>query len=378
VSTLVGDVEPRRSAIAVGGPRYDALIALLCAVFQGGAYLDLWAHVHQPELETFFTPWHAVLYSGFLAVAAATVVPLLVRRASPASWSRMLPAGYDLSLVGVLIFFLGGVLDMLWHTIVGIEVDVETLLSPSHLVLAVGSTLMLTGPLRAGWRRATQTSAPWPAILSLSYLLSAFSFWTQYAHQLGRPWPAAGNRPTAAIFPVVAPDPLFRAAEIQSTFVAHALGIASIVLQAALLAGVLLIAVRRWGGAFPAGAFTVVLGLNALMVGVARDQLAFVPAALVAGALADVLVRGLRPSVRRAGALRTVAFAVPAVYFALFFGAVAVVRGVWWSVPLWSGAIVLAGATGWLLSWLVAPPAVPGEVAGDAPRKFYGAERHNA
>ena len=31
-----------------------------------GLYLDGWAHNNIPELiETFFTPWHAVLYSGY-------------------------------------------------------------------------------------------------------------------------------------------------------------------------------------------------------------------------------------------------------------------------------------------------------------------------
>lgn len=280
MSTLVGDVAHRRSAVAVGGLRYDALIAILGAVFQGGAYLDLWAHVHRPELETFFTPWHAVLYSGFFAMTAATAAPLLRHRRPGVSWSRALPAGYDVSLVGVLIFLLGGVLDMLWHTIFGIEVDVEALLSPSHLVLALGSTLMLTGPVRAAWRRPGQTRASWPAVFSLTYLLSAFSFWTQYAHQLGRPWASAGNQPTQAVFPVIAPDPMFRSAEIQSVFVAHSVGVASILLQAALLAAVVLIAVRRWGGGFPAGAFMVMLGLNAVMVGIARDQLGLVAPAV--------------------------------------------------------------------------------------------------
>jgi hypothetical protein len=358
--SVVAEAVRARPAVAVGGPRYDALMAGVCGLFQAGAYLDLWAHVHRPELETFFTPWHAVLYSGFFAVAAATAAPLLLRRRPGVSWSRALPAGYDWSLVGVLVFFLGGVLDMLWHTFFGIEADVEALLSPSHLVLALGSTLMLTGPLRAGWRRASTTRAPWPAMLSLTYLLSSLTFWTQYAHQLGRPWPASGNRPTAAIFPVIAPDPLFRGVEIQSVFVAHALGVASILLQAALLAGVVLLALWRWGGALPAGAFTVVFGLNALLVGVARDQYALVLPAVAAGIVIDVLVRRLRPSRARPFWLRVVAFAAPATYFALFFATVAVTRGLWWSIPLWSGAIVLAGGVGWLLSWLVAPPAIPG------------------
>jgi hypothetical protein len=114
------------------------------------------------------------------------------------------------------------------------------------------------------------------------------------------------------------------------------------------------------------------------MVAIARDQLALVPPAVATGVLADVLVRRLQPSIRRPAALRTIAFVVPAVYFALFFGAVALTRGVWWSAPLWSGTIVLAGTAGWLLSWLVAPPVAPGEPSSDAPRKLHGAERHNA
>jgi hypothetical protein len=359
VSTVVGDVVRPRPAAAVGGTGYDALIAILCGVFQVGAYLDVWAHVHRPELESFFTPWHAVLYSGFFAVAAATVAPLVFRRTTASSWAQALPAGYDLSLVGVLVFLLGGVLDTLWPTIFGIEADVEALLSPSHLVLAVGSALMLTGPLRAAWRRSGERRASWPAVLSLSYLLSSLTFWTQYAHPLARPWPATGNQPTVAAFAVVAPDPVSRTIEIQSVFVAQAIGSASILLQAALLSGVVLVAVRRWRGAFPAGAFTVVFGMNALMVGMARDQLTLIVPAVIAGVLADALIRRLQPSTARSAALRIVAFAVPAAYFALFFATLAATRGVWWSAPLWSGTIVLAGTVGWLLSWLVVPPAIP-------------------
>src|SRR5262249_51137011 len=57
-----------------GTLRFDWLIAGLSAWFLGGIYLDGWAHTHVPALETFFTPWHAVLYSGFAAVAFALAV----------------------------------------------------------------------------------------------------------------------------------------------------------------------------------------------------------------------------------------------------------------------------------------------------------------
>lgn len=39
-----------------------------------GIFVDGWAHNRFGEsLETFFTPWHALFYSGFLAVAAWTL-----------------------------------------------------------------------------------------------------------------------------------------------------------------------------------------------------------------------------------------------------------------------------------------------------------------
>ena len=176
-----------------------------------------------------------------------------------------------------------------------------------------------------------------------------------------RPWPAAGNRPTAAVFPTVAPDPVFRNAEIQNLYVAHGFGVGAVLLQAVLLSAIVLLAVRRWGSHMPIGAFTVVFGFNALLIGAARDQLHLLPGAIPAGVAADVLLRALRPSLAQPRALRWFALAVPGVYFALYFTNIALTRGVWWSVPLWSGAVVLAGIVGWLASWLVAPHTIPGE-----------------
>jgi hypothetical protein len=344
---------------------YDWLMVALCAWFQAGAYLDAWAHVHLAELESFFTPWHGVLYSGFLAVAVLTAAPVLRRRAPGRAWNEAVPAGYDLSLVGVLVFMLGGVLDMIWHIVFGIEADVEALLSPSHLVLAVGSTLILTGPLRSAWGR-TQTGswrAAMPMMLSASFLLSSISFWTLYMHPISRPWAAIGNKPTVSGLPVVAPDPMaLKNGVVGALYLAHGMGVGSILLQSAVLTGLVLLLVRRWGSALPAGGFTIALTLNALMLGFARDQLMLVPFIAVAGVAVDALVRwlGAHTSV---GRLRALAILVPAAYYACFFVGVALTKGLWWSVHLWTGSIVLAGLTGWLTSYLVAPPDM-----GDARR----------
>src|SRR5687768_507759 len=101
--------------------RFDWLSVVLSAWFLGGLYLDGWAHNHIAELETFFTPWHAVLYAGFLAVAALIAVTQYRNVSRGYAWARALPRGYGLSLLGVVIFFVGAGGDMLWHEVFGIE-----------------------------------------------------------------------------------------------------------------------------------------------------------------------------------------------------------------------------------------------------------------
>jgi WD40 repeat protein len=179
----------------LGNLRLDWLIVALSAWWLGGLYLDGWAHRHVPALETFFTPWHAVLYSGFAACALALLVTQARNMRRGYAWSKSLPAGYGLSLVGAAIFLVAGALDLLWHTLFGIERSVEALLSPTHLLLATGGVLLVSGPLRATWRRIpTGTPLTWragaPALLALLYCYAALGFFTQYAHPFVTNWAA--------------------------------------------------------------------------------------------------------------------------------------------------------------------------------------------
>ena len=140
---------------APGGIGLDCQVVVLSAVFVGGLFLDGWAHAHGRVDQSFFTPWHAVFYAGYAAVASALVASLLRNHARGYPWLRALPAGYGLSLLGALIFGVGGVGDMIWHMLFGIEAGVEALLSPTHLALGLGLGLIVSvsGPLRAVGRR---------------------------------------------------------------------------------------------------------------------------------------------------------------------------------------------------------------------------------
>jgi hypothetical protein len=110
-------------------------------------------------------------------------------------------------------------------------------------------------------------------VLSLVWLLSTRTFWTMFAHPLSRPWAAVGNRPTALVWPLVAPCPslLTQDGGVSSLDVAQILGIDDVLLQTALLMGVVLLTVRRWGWRLPPGSLTLVFTLNASLMGVMRD-----------------------------------------------------------------------------------------------------------
>jgi len=331
----------REHGLPAGGLVFDLMATLVCGWLLGGAYLDAWAHTHVPDLETFFTPWHAVLYAGFLAVAVfhGGAWALAVRRGRP--WRRALPAGYGLSLAAVGLFAVGGVGDLCWHLAFGVEQNMDAALSPTHLLLACAIALLVSGPLRAAWRRPGPGMAPaaWlPLLASLTYALSLATLVTQYAHPYVVVLAAQGATPA---------DPNQ----------AQALGVTSIVLQTGVLIGPLLLVVRRW--ALPWGSLTLVFAANAALLSVMQDQYSFIPAAAAAGLAADALAHWLMPSVRRVRQLRLFAFAAPALVYVFYFLTLALTGGIGWTVHFWLGSTVLAGAVGLLLSYLLVPPALP-------------------
>ncbi|MBF6589493.1 MAG: PD40 domain-containing protein, partial [Ktedonobacterales bacterium] len=158
---------------------------------------------------------------------------------------------------------------------------------------------------------------------------------------------------------------------VVSAFLDQALGIASILLQTAILMGILLFLIRRF--VLPLGALTLVLTVNAVLLSFQHDRFALIPVAVGAGIIADVLFARLRPSAARPGALRVFAFVVPLVYYALYFLALQLSGGIGWTIHLWAGAAIMAGAVGLLLSFLVVPLPLPAEHVITMPAPGVGA-----
>jgi hypothetical protein len=338
------------AAVATGRPRArwgdDLAAALLGTWVVGGLFLDGWAHVNQPGLETFFSPWHGVFYAGFL-VSTVVLARLIARfqrggRLDPA----LIPAGYGLGLVGVALFVTGGLADGVWHTLFGVEVSVAALLSPSHLVLLSGGLLMVTSPVRSAWsspdlpaRAPALTLLPalWATALATAVVLFFFQYLSAFV-----------TRAPSTVAPE-GPDGLL------TTIV----GLASVLVTNLIVVAPVLLLARRWR--LPFGTVALIAGVGAVGLTSLREFAlgALVPAMLAGGLAADLLVAGLRPGPDRPGAFRAVAVLIPLLLWGVWMAVYALAYGIAWPPELWAGVLGMACLSGLGLSVLVLPPAVP-------------------
>lgn len=318
-------------------------MAAVSGLLATGSYIDGWAHNHFVTIETFFTPWHALLYGGFGMCALYLVAAAFYWHNAGYAWRYALPEGYLTGIAGAAVFVVGGMLDMLWHIVFGIEASVDALLSPTHLMLVTGAVMMYLAPLRnvvAEDRDRSSWSQNGPLIFGLLWTLCGFTFFTQYASPFASALSAVGERPGA-----------------NGMLVMQSLGLAGVFVQAALLMGIVLFTVRMQR--VPPGAFTLLFTMNAAYMVVMRvdkllaSPLVLVVAAFCAGVVADALYARLQPSSGRTRSLRIFAFSVPACLYAAYFTAIALTAGTYWSVHLLTGCVFTAGIIGLLMSYLL-------------------------
>lgn len=345
--TAAGTQTARR---AIGGLRFDWVMVILSAIFLGGLYLDGWAHNHGRVDQSFFTPWHAFFYGGFLLTALVLIGAIVVNRLRGYDFFAAIPNGYKTTLTGLMIFGAGGIGDLAWHAIFGIEEDIEALFSPSHLMLGVGLALVVTGPLRAAWMRRGAAPA-WrslgPAMLSVGLLISTLSFFLMFAHPISTIIGGAHHRHFMDDVGVMA-------------------GMLALIVMGALMIGPVLLVMRRW--TLPLGALTLIWGLHTAGMTVLdyehRYQLWMALGMVAAIVVLDLTTWRFRAALRRPDTLRLFAFAAPFLLFATYFVVLDRTEGIGWSIHLWTGSVILSGATGLLLSYLLMPPTPPSEEVG--------------
>lgn len=295
----------------------DHLLTMLFGLWMTiGLFLD--GSFHQDLVgteESFFTPWHAVFYSGFLA-SLGWLAWLSLRRAAgrPDGFLRHLPPGYGGARAGIVLFALGGVGDAIWHSRFGVEKGIDALLSPTHLLLFAGLALILSVPLRAADLGAGPR--PWIEVGSLTAVTLLVAFFANYVWGLG----ISAQVRTAY-------DPVTEVGE-QAVIA----GVGSMLVTTAILfvAARRMLAVAR----VPTGAWVVlIVSVAALVSGAFDEDAEGIGAALLAAVVLEVAGR-----LRLDGRVRFGA-AAGALWLA-YFGLLGL-DGIEWQAEIWLGATVL-------------------------------------
>jgi hypothetical protein len=266
----------------VASHRSDLVTALLGGWFAVGLMLDAWAHNNVPGLETFFTPWHAVFYSGFLAISGWVLWVCRDALRGPSRAIGAVPAGYAATLVAIVTFALGGVGDLAWHTAFGIEQDIAILFSPTHLVLAASMLVIITTPLRSARADPDLPRCPGllrllPAVLSVGFAATLVLLMLQYANVLT-------SGPAAVVFDLTGGD------RGESARFVSSLAVTNLVLVVAVLT-----LARRWRP--PVGTATLVYAFPAALSAAVSGlhHVTLIATVVVSGVVVDLVGRWLRP-----------------------------------------------------------------------------------
>jgi len=307
--------------------RREIVTAALGGWILAGAGLDAWWHVSSPDLETFLTPAHAVLYSGFAVTSWWMVREWRVARTAG------LASVHVPSVVGLGLFAVGGVGDLIWHSTFGVERQIGAVASPSHIVLMAGAALVLSAPLRTAWNRAIagwrQMIAPFLSAVSLVALASlVFSFLSPFVRA-----GAGGTLETQRYWIGEMPY------DVQRTFVA------SVLVSNVILFGSLLALVRRWR--VPRlFTFGLVLVPTVVVMAVGSFRPPEMIAVAVCGAgLVELLHAWLRPSEDRRR-YHLFGFAGPMAFWVSYVALVPTLVGEGWDAELASGAVNWSALSG--------------------------------
>lgn len=340
-----------------GPPALLWLSTVFAAIWGVGGVVDTRYHAHSGfEIESFLTLTHAMLYGGVTGLVLVIAAYLFEGWRLGERRRRWLPPGYPFVLGGALAFMAFGVLDALWHETFGFEVDLEALVSPTHVALVVARMVSMVGLLWAaleyrrgfiGVRRVVGR-ADIPAALAVAFLFGMVSWLLSYSQPFVIDYPAA--EPSAA-------DIHFVEGIDRDQFTARIAGTTGLFFHSALLSLFLVAMLRRL--AMPVGAILIVMIYNGALQVFITDMWSYLPAVLL-GALVGEAIWARLGGMRAEGARHgywLLGAAVPFAQAAGYFGIMMLGGGIAWTIHLWAGAPFMAALYGLVAAAVLVPPA---------------------
>lgn len=344
--------------------RQDLITCLLSSSLFFGLLVDGWSHINLGDDPGFFTLSHALFYAGYAACLIWVIYLIGDNTRRGRTGLGALPQGYGLALAGVVIHGAGGISDMIWHLVIGRETTISALYSPTHLLLFVGMFLIFSSPFRSAWSSKLPAASPWPELLpalwSIALVTALCLFFTQHFFMLRDLSPGIPSGRLVAAIPAPRAQSVIRTIQMRSLI--------GVIWTTMILVAPVLLLVRRWR--LPAGAVTALYTFVLFTLGA---LFTFRPARLfivlpIVGVLADVLVHATRTWSARLVAHRLIGFLIPVTLAGLYFLSLSLRLGIYWPIPLWTGAILFPGLVGAGISTIMWP------FTSDGPRGLVGSD----
>ena len=144
----------------IGETFYDPIILILGMWCLIGLLIDAFAHIAGSVDDTFFTPWHAVWYSGSAAYGTYTIYAIMPKGgmrqlvSEPFKTLRGVENQHKPGVYGIILFAVSGFGDLIWHETLGVEENTDILLSPTHIGLFIGLMMSVSAPVWSAWANA--------------------------------------------------------------------------------------------------------------------------------------------------------------------------------------------------------------------------------
>lgn len=311
----------------------------LCFWFMSGLILDGWAHNHNIGGDSILTPYHYLFYSGFFTIVLFFLFTTILNIKNGTTPSKAFPHGYILTLFGIVIMGVGGTIDLVWHSIFGVEQSIEALLSPSHLLIFLGTGLILLGPINSAWcqlQTRFKFKAQLPMIINVALFITLLNFMTHYINPLVGPFSALNHKAAGVYY-------------------GYTIGLSGTLLQTVIIFGSVLFFLTRWN--LLPGSLTIIFTINAVAMSLMTDHYEITLSIILAGIICDLIMLTIKPSFSILR-LRIFAFLAPIAYYSCYYINILIVSKTWWSVHVLTGIILEAGFAGLMLSYLLIPKRI--------------------
>lgn len=323
---------------AAGTPTDRGFVLLSAALVVAG-YYDSWL-VRHPPIPT----WeHLPVQAAWLAITMYLGAVTLVSWRRNGRLETAVPEGYGPSVVGLVVFLVGILINGWWADVLGQAAGVPAIFRLPNLLQIASAPLIVIGPLRASAGRGELLAGP-TAVMSAALLLATVTFFTQFDHPYIDQYAASGT-----VLNIVEPSalPIFARDEI--------LGTLGLMMQVAAVTGVIMWTLRQ--SRLPAGSITAILFVTTLLTASQLGNYSMLIVGLIVGVLGDVALWVARPRADRLSSLHLFAGFMGLALSGVYLIYVGRNPGTWWPPDMTYGAVVSCALVGGLISYVVFPGA---------------------